>query len=87
MFVHVWDVYVSMSVCLCHSDTLSVCVYLCVCVCACLCLCPCVCLCHVVAHGSEQHTDSADDLRVILIFFVQQVITVMDDRDAVMDDR
>ena len=78
MFVHVWDVSVSMSVCLCHSDTL---------ISVCVCVCVCACLCHVVARGSEQHTDSADDLRVILIFFVQQVITVMDDRDAVMDDR
>ena len=60
--------------------------FICVCVCVRVCVSVsvsvCVCLCQVVAHGSEQHTDSADDLRVILIFFVQQVITVMDDRDA-----
>ena len=37
----------------------------------------------IVLPRSEQHIDSADDLLpVILIFFVQQVITVMNDRDV-----
>ena len=47
-------------------------------------LCPFrICLSIVYCLSSEQHIDSADDdLRVILIFFVQQVMTVMNDRDV-----